>query len=934
MDYCYRICTLLLLVYLVYAVDKNNFKTCEQSSFCRRLRRIEPHKSTYNLDVDSLQTNEHTVTCGLINSQTGDKLQLTLTALLSNTFRLLVDEVEPLHPRYCVDVALDPREPQVGHLEVLDRNKEAVFVRSGNNKVILHVAPFKVDFFQAGRLVASVNSRGRFEFESLRPKKSDQEDNNGEGTADENDNINKEDPGAWEENFRSHQDSKPRGPEAIALDISFPGAQRAYGIPEHADRFALRTTEGLGSNVDPYRLYNLDVFEYDLDSQMALYGSVPVLYAHAISEEGKDSHTVGMFWNNAAEMWVDIRNSHDGGHVMSSLVNLVSGGTREDRVDVHWMSESGIVDLFVLLGPTPKEAVRQYAALTGVAPLPPYFALGYHQCRWNYVDQDDVASVVQRFDEHDLPMDVMWLDIEYTDAKKYFTWDAIKFPQPGAMVANLTATGRKLVVIVDPHVKREGGYFLHEDALERGYYVKNREGGVYEGWCWPGSSSYPDFLDPEVRDYYGGLYALDKFPGTSEDVHIWNDMNEPSVFNGPEITMPKDLVHYGGWEHRHVHNVYGLYYSIVTHGGLLARTPNRRPFVLTRAHFAGSQRYAAVWTGDNAAEWAHLAASVPMCLSEAMAGISLCGADIGGFFNNPDVELLQRWYQLGAWLPFYRSHAHIDTKRREPYLYDQDVRIRIRNALRQRYAHLPLWYTLFYEHERLGGDPVMRSLMYEWPLDERLLDVDDQFMVGGIVMVKAIATSGATTAQVLFPGGATETWYDTEDYRPFSGAAPTAVVTLPTCIDKMPVWYRGGSIIPRRDRPRRSSVLTHSDPYTLYIALSGNGTAHGSLYMDDGLSYDYRSSSTLSSHLYVRFTFSNLVLTCEPIDGTFSQGDVWVERVVVLGPPLALTYARVEGGGGSERARKLHVTYDGENRSLTIRKPAVALHLPFKIALH
>lgn len=273
-----------------------------------------------------------------------------------------------------------------------------------------------------------------------------------------------------------------------------------------------------------------------------------------------------------------------------------------------------------------------------------YFTLAYHQCRWNYNDEEDVRTVVENFDLHNMPVDVMWLDIEYTDNKKYFTWDAIKFPHPQIMQQNLTALGRKLVVIIDPHIKRDGGYFLHNDALANDYYVKNKDGSVYEGWCWPGSSSYLDFFNPAVRNYYSGLYDLSKFPGSTQDMYIWNDMNEPSVFNGPEITMPKDCVHYGGWEHRHVHNLYGLYHTMGTFSGLLSRSQNtRRPFILTRAHFAGSQRYAAVWTGDNAAEWSHLAISYPMCLSLALGGISFCGADIGGFFKNPDVELLTRW---------------------------------------------------------------------------------------------------------------------------------------------------------------------------------------------------------------------------------------------------------------------------------------------------
>lgn len=189
-----------------------------------------------------------------------------------------------------------------------------------------------------------------------------------------------------------------------------------------------------------------------------------------------------------------------------------------------------------------------------------YFTLGYHQCRWNYNDEDDVRTVVEKFDENDFPLDVMWLDIEYTEGKKYFTWDQIKFKHPIEMQQNLTKTGRKLVTIIDPHIKRESGYFLHEDALANDLYVKNKDGSVYEGWCWPGASSYLDYFNPKVIEYYKGLYALDKFIGSTHDTNIWNDMNEPSVFNGPEITMPKDCMHYGGWEHRHVHNLYGLMY--------------------------------------------------------------------------------------------------------------------------------------------------------------------------------------------------------------------------------------------------------------------------------------------------------------------------------------------------------------------------------------
>jgi len=313
-----------------------------------------------------------------------------------------------------------------------------------------------------------------------------------------------------------------------------------------------------------------------------------------------------------------------------------------------------------MLGPSPKDVNRQYGAITGVTPLPQRFALGYHQCRWNYNDQEDVHNVDTGFDEHDIPYDVLWLDIEHTDGKKYFTWDPVKFPDALEMTNNLTSKGRKLVTIVDPHIKRDSSYFFHQHCENNDLYVKDKDGKIYEGWCWPGAASYPDYFNPAVVDYWASQYALDKYHGSTLDTYTWNDMNEPSVFNGPEVTMPKDCLHYGGFEHRDVHNLYGFMVVKGTIEGQLMRSNNKlRPFVLSRSFFAGSQRFGAVWTGDNNADWGHLEVAVPMLLSLSVSGIPLCGADVGGFFNSPNSELLTRWYQAGAFQPFFRGHAHI-----------------------------------------------------------------------------------------------------------------------------------------------------------------------------------------------------------------------------------------------------------------------------------
>ncbi|RYY33284.1 alpha-glucosidase, partial [archaeon] len=315
--------------------------------------------------------------------------------------------------------------------------------------------------------------------------------------------------------------------------------------------------------------------------------------------------------------------------------------------------------------------------------------------------------------------------------KRYFTWDNHLFPKPDEMQNRLAARGHKMVTIVDPHIKRDSGYRVHSEASAKGLYVRNSAGQEYDGWCWPGSSSYLDFTNPMTRDWWASQFALDKYAGSTQNLYIWNDMNEPSVFNGPEVSMNKDAKSIDGVEHREWHNLYGFYQHWATGEGLRRRSPggNTRPFVLSRSFFAGSQRFGAIWTGDNDASWSHLAVSAPMLLAISTAGLGFAGADVGGFFNNPSTELLIRWYQAGAFQPFFRGHAHIDTARREPWLFGPDVLSALRDAVRTRYTYLPMWYTLFHEAHTTGVAP-MRPLWMEFPSDTKTFDMDDQWLVG------------------------------------------------------------------------------------------------------------------------------------------------------------------------------------------------------------
>ncbi|XP_012164345.1 neutral alpha-glucosidase AB isoform X1 [Bombus terrestris] len=905
---------------LIDAVNRDVFKTCEQSSFCRRCRKVKPGKTPYQLLTNTLNQNESSISIDLFNKDTRILYILQLTALKDNTFRLHINEKNPLHDRYEPEYALQD-QPRVSKLNLIEKTTDHITITSGENKVILYTNPFRVDLYSQNILVVSANARGLMRFEHYRTKpnrKPEQEENtenveingNSDGPGDGAD----DDPGAWEESFKTHHDSKPNGPEAIALDFSFPGAEHAYGVPEHADSFALKSTK----QTDPYRLYNLDVFEYEVNERMSIYGAIPVLYAH-----GKE-RTTGIFWHNAAETWVDILSSADN-NVVESIVNFVSRSAKKSQVDAHFMSEAGVIDVFFMLGPKPLDVFKQYTTLTGTAPLPQMFTLGYHQSRWNYNDQDDVIQVAENFDTHDLPLDVMWLDIEYTDSKKYFTWDGRKFPNPIEMVHNLTAKGRKLVVIIDPHIKRDPGYFLHNDATKMGYYIKTKDGKDYEGWCWPGSSSYLDFFDPAVREYYISQYSLDKFHGTTNDVYIWNDMNEPSVFNGPEVTMPKDVVHYGGWEHRSVHNINGLLLSMATYEALFRRSKGSlRPFTLVRSFFAGSQRYTAMWTGDNTGDWDHLRVSYPMCLSLAVSGMSFCGADVAGFFKNPDSELFIRWNQAGAWLPFYRQHSHIETKRREPWLFNEETLQIVKEAFRMRYSYLPLWYTLFREHE-VNGTPVVRPLWAHYPSETETYAIDDEILIGDSILVRPVFQPSVTDVNVYFPGEGTVIWYDVDTMQPYYRPG---LVNIPVTLHKIPVFQRGGSIVPRKMRIRRSTVAMKNDPYTLIVTTDSAGKANGTLYIDDEASFEYRHGK----YLYLRLTFERNKLTSTFIDKLSSyQTESWLERVDIANPPKGVKSAILNSR--SMAKVNLETKYNPNNNVLTVRKPGVNMGEEWSIEL-
>ena len=359
---------------------------------------------------------------------------------------------------------------------------------------------------------------------------------------------------------------------------------------------------------------------------------------------------------------------------------------------------------------------------------------------------------------------------------------------------------------------------------------------------------------------------------------------------------------------------------------IMIAVTRQRPFVLTRSFFAGSQRFGAMWTGDNKAEWGHLRDSVPMLLSMGVSGFTFAGADVGGFFGDPDAELLLRWYQLGAFYPFFRGHGHIDTKRREPWLFGEPWTRRMRDAIRTRYRLLPYVYTLFYE-AATEATPVMRPLWTEFPDDESTWTMDDQFMLGDAVLVKPITSAGATTASVYFPKGI---WYDWKSYFTFSGQR-TATVKAP--IEKIPIFIRGGTVLSTKERARRNSALMVNDPYTLTVALDDNRTARGKLFLDDGETVN--APYAVASFAFAEKDGGVAFALSATVDNKGYACDNVVERVVVVGIPEAarskLTKARLVAPGAADT--QLSIVKNDKDGSITVRKPAARVDSEWTIVI-
>lgn len=898
------------------AVKHELFKNCDQSGFCVRNRHFArkilelKQSSPYYVDETRVEVNADGIT-GNINKDlpNGDKVTFNFHLLLlkEDSIRFKVDEIRSEATVGLVNGSRfdgtasaafdeDPLKKTLRfYPKVQKKNSQLSFKYGpdGMYTLTLEYRPLLLTILKNGKKEIIFNDKQFFNMEHYRAK------------ADNVNHINPDlesDFDMFEDSFAdSKEDTKPLGPEAIGVDITLYGYNIAYGIPEHADSLNLKSTLDSAS---PYRLFNVDIFEYETDSRMPMYGSIPFLIGIA------PSSSVGIFWMNSADTFVDI--------------------DRTKHLSTHWMSENGVMDVVFLTANSPLEITQKFGILTGNIKMPQKFALGYHQCRWNYVSEKDVLDVHSKMDEHLIPYDTIWLDVEYTDKKKYFTWDDSQFPNHIEMIKSLDETGRNLVVIVDPHLKTE--YEVSDYIASHKLAMKNREGKTYKGHCWPGESLWIDSFNPTSQLYWDFLFrnSTNSFIGEEQNVYLWNDMNEPSVFNGPETSAPRDNLHYQGYEHRSVHNLMGKSFHELTYHSLIKRmadSKRQRPFILTRAFFAGSQRTAAMWTGDNMAKWEYLKVSIPMVLTSNIVNMPFSGADVGGFFGDPTNELLTRWYQTGIWYPFFRAHAHIDSRRREPYLAGEPYTSIIRDAIRLRYALLPTFYTLFHESS-VSGSPIWRPMSFDFPDDISGYEVDDQFFLGSSgLLIKPVTDEDASDVRIVIPQDG-EVYYDYTNgkfHEKATAVGKSGFIKKQVQLSDIPMYLKGGSIITRQDRYRRSSKLMAKDPYTLVIALDKLGSATGSLYLDDNESLAYESGE----FSIVQFRMVELKINSS-IDGNFAQASSFleVEKIIIIGFDGDVDSVSVQQG---ELTSEASVYQNGSY--LEIKNPSISLSENWSIEL-
>lgn len=551
-----------------------------------------------------------------------------------------------------------------------------------------------------------------------------------------------------------------------------------------------------------YDNWNADNPQPQLEHFKNLYKSIPVLLGL------KNGHPFGLFFDNTYKAHFDMG--------------------KESPHYYFYSAVEGNLDYYILGGSSLKDVVTNYTYLTGRVPLPQKWTLGYQQSRWGYsASQKQVQDIADGLKKYDLPCDAIHFDVDYMDGYRVFTWDKNKFEgDPKAFVAKLKNRGIKVIPIIDPGVKKDPDYKTYAEGVKHDYFVKTPDNKVYINKVWPGDSAFPDFGRPEVRKWWANN---NKFLTDNGVGGVWIDMNEPASFEGD---IPDDTV-FSDQEtpstHKKMHNVYGHNMAKATYTGLKDQQ-GRRPYVITRAAYAGTQKYATVWTGDNRSIWPHIQMMIPQICNLGMSGFSFVGTDIGGFASDTNAELLTRWIEAAIFSPLLRNHAAMGTRHQEPWSFGEPTLSIYRKYLKLRYHFIPYLYDLFAQ-ESQNGLPIMRPLVLNYDDDPRTRDLNDEFMVGDDILVAPIVEKSKIKRLIYLPAGK---WIDFWNNREYDGQQDI-VVDAP--LDKLPLFIKANTLLPWG--PSVDHISEEPDKAMTFKLFGNEGTYEH--YQDDGLDFNYQN---------------------------------------------------------------------------------------------
>lgn len=530
----------------------------------------------------------------------------------------------------------------------------------------------------------------------------------------------------------------------------------------------------------------------------------------------------------------------------------------ERKNATSFWSQGGEMNYYFIYGPELLSVVEGYTNLTGKPEMPPMWALGFHQCKWSYYPEKQVREITSEFRTRKIPCDAFYLDIDYMDGFRCFTWHPEHFPNPKKMISDLEAQGFKTVVIIDPGIKIDPNYKIYQEGLAKGYFCKRMDGPLMKGSVWPGECNFPDFTRVEVREWWADLFGDLVDTGVRG---VWNDMNEPAVF---EIeTFPDDVRHdYDGdpCSHRKAHNVYGMQMARATYDGLKQFVDNRRPFVITRSGYSGLQKYSSVWTGDNMATWEHLSIANNQCQRLSVSGVSYCGSDIGGFIGEATGELFVRWIQLGIFHMFCRVHSSGDHGDQEPWSFGLEYELLTKKFIELRYQLLPYIYTTFYQHVATGI-PTIRPLPFVSQDDPETYIRQDEFCMGDNLLICPVLEEKVDGRWLYLPEGK---WYYYWDDQLHTGKQE---VWAEAALDRVPLYVKAGAVIPIAPIMQYVGEFI---PEQLFLHMYVSSLPHTSyLYEDQGDGNEYKDGMNVYKTFFTSGDKKTYTIT-QDIDGPYN----------------------------------------------------------------